>query len=197
LLLAEEFLRAYPRVRLEPEHLYVRDGPIFTSGGILSATDLSLHLIAADLGQAYANDVARVLVSAPYRPGGQAQFEKPALRSGAAQSNGAFLAWLRDHLHEPLSMADVAAYRHMSERTLIRTFRRETGMTVFAWITAERVSRAKDLLETTDRRIGEIAAMVGFGSYEAFRRAFESGAGVPAAYREMFRAASPRRRRPA
>ncbi|KMS85643.1 hypothetical protein ACZ91_41445 [Streptomyces regensis] len=190
-LFAKEFRTEFPQVRLEPEHLYVDDGPVHTSGGVFSATDLALHLTALDLGQAYANDLGRVLVSAPHRPGGQAQFVKEPMRVDKKPAEESFLQWLGDRVEEPLTLAQLARQANISERSLVRKFRRETGMSVFAWITRERLNRAKALLETTDYRVIEIASMVGFGSYEAFRRNFEADVGVTAvAYRNMFRAAA-------
>lgn len=189
-LFAEEFRKEFPDVLLEPEHLYVDDGPVHTSGGLFSATDLSLHIAALDLGQAYANDLGRVLVSAPHRPGGQAQFAKEPLRVDREPSDGSFLRWLSNHAHEPLTLTQLARQANMSERSLVRRFRRDTGMSVFEWITRERLNRAKALLETTDYRVTEVAVMAGFGSYEAFRRNFETDVGVTAvAYRSVFRAA--------
>ncbi|WP_432846462.1 GlxA family transcriptional regulator [Amycolatopsis sp. CA-161197] len=189
-LFTEEFRREFPEVRLEPGCLYLDDGPVHTSGGIFSATDLSLHLLAEDLGHAYAGDVGRLLVTAPRRPGAQAQFVKDSIRIPGEPALGSFLAWLREHLHEPLTLGGLAAHLHLSERSLVRKFRRATGMTVFDWVSRERVASAKVLLETTDHRISEIAAMVGFGSAETLRRHFERQVGTTAgSYRSTFRAA--------
>ncbi|MFI5610792.1 GlxA family transcriptional regulator [Amycolatopsis sp. NPDC051903] len=187
-LFSEEFRREFPQVTLEPGCLYVDDGPVHTSGGVFSATDLALHLLADDLGQAYAGDVGRLLVTAPRRPGGQAQFVKDSLRVAGEPALGPFLTWLREHLHEPLTLAGLAAQVHLSERSLVRKFRHATGMTVFDWINRERVAGAKTLLETTDHRICDIAAMVGFGSAETLRRHFERQVGTTAGtYRATFR----------
>jgi AraC family transcriptional activator FtrA len=187
-LLSTEFRERFPLARLEADNLYVEDGEVFTSGGIFSATDLSLHILALDRGHAYANDFSRLLVSAPHRPGGQAQFVKDSLRRDAEPPVESLLRWLRDHIDEPLTLADLAAHEHMSERTLVRRFRQDTGMSVFDWITRERVNKAKSLLETTDHRLGEIAAMVGLGTSETLRRNFERLVGTTAsAYRATFR----------
>ena len=187
-LLSDEFRTEFPLVHLEPESLYVDDGPVHTSGGIFSATDLALHLVDLDLGRAYANDLGRILVSAPHRPGGQAQFIKHSIRLDDEPPINSFLHWLRDHIHESLTLAELADHEHMSERSLGRKFRQSTGMSVFDWIIRERVNRAKVLLETTDYRVSEIAVMVGFGSPETLRRNFEKQVGTSAAgYRKTFR----------
>jgi AraC family transcriptional regulator, transcriptional activator FtrA len=187
-ILAEEFRRAFPLARLEVEKLYVDDGSVHTSGGMFSMIDLALHLMATDLGHAYASDFGRILVSPPHRPGGQAPFIKDSIRGDGDPPIGSLLRWLRDHLHEPLTLARLAAHEHISERSLVRKFREDTGLSVFDWITRERVNQAKVLLETTDYRVSEIAAMVGFGSSETLRRNFEKIAGTTAtAYRATFR----------
>lgn len=188
-LLAREFTESFPLATLHAESLYVDDGRVHTSGGIFSATDLALHILALDLGEAYANDFGRVLVSAPHRPGGQAPFIKQGLRVDEEPPVESFLRWLREHIHEPLTLADLAARQHMSERNLARRFRIDTGMSIFDWITRERVNQAKQLLETTDHPVSQIAAMVGIGSPESLRRHFERLVGTTAsAYRRTFRA---------
>lgn len=186
-LLAPEFRSAFPHVRLAVDRLYVDDPPVHTSGGIFAATDLALHLVALDRGQAVANDVARILVSAPHRPGGQSQFVKDSLRADGTSSMESLLAWLRQNVGEPLTLADLARREHMSERSLVRKFRAATGTSVFDWIARERVDQAKVLLETSDFAVSQVAAMVGFGSAETLRRNFEKAVGTTAgAYRRTF-----------
>jgi AraC family transcriptional activator FtrA len=186
-LLAGDFQSAFPRVRLDIDRLYIDDDPVHTAGGMFAATDLSLHLVAIDLGQTYANDLGRVLVSAPHRPGGQAQFVKSAVGADAGQPMDGFLQWVRDHVTEPLTLAELATQHSVSERTLIRKFREATGMSAFDWIARERICHAKVLLESTNYRVGDIAAMIGFRSSETFRRNFEKIVGVSAGvYRTSF-----------
>jgi transcriptional regulator GlxA family with amidase domain len=189
-VLSKEFTQEFPLATLQAEQLYVDDAEVHTSGGIFSATDLALHILALDLGYAYANDFGRILVSAPHRPGGQSQFMKDAIRLDSEPPVESFLRWLRENIHEPLTLADLAAHEHLSERSLVRRFRADTGMSVFDWISRERVNQAKALLETTDYRVSEIAAMVGMGSAESLRRNFERHVGTTAsAYRNTFRGA--------
>lgn len=189
-LLAPEFRKAFPNVRLDVDRLYVDDPPVHTSGGVFAATDLALHIVALDRGQAVANDLSRLLVSAPYRPGGQAQFVKDSLRADGPSTIESLLGWLREHVHEAHTLAGLARREHMSERSLVRKFRAATGMSVFDWIARERVGQAKVLLETSDLTVSEVAAMVGFGSAETMRRNFEKWVGTTAgAYRRTFRKA--------
>ena len=188
-VLTQEFREQFPLATLEPEQLFVDDGNVLTSGGIFSATDLSLYLLAIDLGRAYSNDFSRLLVSAPVRAGGQAQFVKDSIRIDVQPPLGALTGWIQDHLDQPLTMADLAAHEHMSERNLGRRFQTVLGMSAFDYITRERINRAKVLLETTDYPIGQIAAMVGLGSSESLRRNFSRLVGTSAAsYRRTFAA---------
>lgn len=187
-LLAPEFRQLFPHVRLEVDRLYVDDPPVHTSGGVFAATDLALHIVALDRGQAVANDLSRILVSAPHRSGGQSQFIKDSLRTNDSSSIDSLLQWLREHVTESLTLVQLARHENMSERSLVRKFRAATGMSVFDWIIRERVNRAKVLLETSDFAVSEVATMVGFGSPETLRRNFEKSVGTTAgAYRRTFR----------
>ena len=186
--MAPEFRAAFPRAHLVEHALYVDDGQVLSSGGMLAATDLCLYLLARDHGQSYANDVARLLVSPPHRVGGQGQYAK-AFRSPPTGSLGPVLAWLEEHLGEPIRVEDVAAQAHMSARTLVRRFRAETGEGLAEWMARRRIERARTLLEDTDRPVAQVAHDAGFGSVEALRRHFQTRIGTsPRAYRDTFRA---------
>ncbi|MFC4242154.1 GlxA family transcriptional regulator [Gryllotalpicola reticulitermitis] len=188
-VLASEFREQFPLATLQEEQLFIEDGNVLTSGGIFSATDLSLHMLAVDLGYAYSNDFSRLLVSAPVRPGGQAQFIKDSIRIDREPPLGSLTEWIREHLDEPLTMAGLAEHEHMSERNLARKFNQAVGMSPYDWITRERVNQAKILVETTDLPIGQIAAMVGLGSAESLRRNFSRLVGTSAtSYRRAFKA---------
>jgi transcriptional regulator GlxA family with amidase domain len=186
--LASEFRAAFPRVRLVEQALYVDDGQVLTSGGMLAATDLCLHLLRRDFGQAYANDMSRLLVSPPHRSGGQSQYTK----TPAMPPNGSLapvMAWMIDHLSEPLTLESVAAEAHMSSRTLARRFRAETGDSVQDWIALRRVELARGLLEDSAMTISQIAYAAGFGSTESLRRRFRAATGASVReYRQTFSA---------
>ena len=188
-VVSQEFREQFPLATLEPEHLFIEDGNVLTSGGMFSATDLSLHILAVDLGYAYSNDFSRMLVSPPVRSGGQAQFIKDSIRVDAEPPLRSLTEWISEHLDEPLTMTDLAEHEHMSERNLARRFNQGLGVSPFDWITRERINRAKVLVETTDLPIGQIAAMVGMGSAESLRRNFSRLVGTSAAsYRRTFKA---------
>ncbi|WP_131105495.1 GlxA family transcriptional regulator [Ornithinimicrobium sufpigmenti] len=167
--------------------MYVDDGQVLSSGGMLASVDLCLYLLGRDHGQSYANDVSRILISPPHRTGGQAQYAKPA-RLPASGPLAPVQDWVVDHLGEPLTAAQVATRAHMSTRTLERRFRAETGDTLIGWISRRRVERAQALLEDTDLTVTRVAHDVGFGSAESLRRHFLAYAGTsPRAYRAAFR----------
>ena len=185
--LADEFREAFPRVNLVEHAMYVDDGQVLSSGGMLASADLCLYVLGQDQGQAYANDVSRVLISPPHRSGGQAQYAKPLPRPSSGPL-APVLEWLDLHLADPLTLRDVAANTHMSERTLVRRFRAETGESLAGWIARRRTELARGLLEDSQLTVSEVAHTVGFGSTEAMRRHFVAHTGTtPRLYRETFR----------
>jgi transcriptional regulator GlxA family with amidase domain len=184
--LADEFRRCFPDVELLDDELFVDDGQVLSSGGMLAAADLCLHILRQDLGQSYANDVSRLLVSPPHRTGGQAQY-----RTGRAAAPGGsltgLLAWALDHLDEDLTLSTLASKAHLSTRTLSRRFEAETGRGALQWLTERRVERARALLEDTAMSVTEVAFATGFGSLASFRRHFARLTGTtPRAYRQTF-----------
>jgi transcriptional regulator GlxA family with amidase domain len=129
-----------------------------------------LHLIRVDHGAAVANTVARLAIVAPVRPGGQAQFISAPPPPDTGVSLADTRAWALTKVHEPLTLADLAAQAHISTRTLTRRFRVETGVSAMQWLTLQRVERARELLETTDLAMPAIAELSGLGSADSLRQ---------------------------
>jgi AraC family transcriptional activator FtrA len=184
----DNFRAQYPQVLLDPDVLYVDDGDIVTSAGSAAGIDACLHVVRKDYGTNIANLVARTMVSSPHRSGGQAQYipaPVPNLRqAGLAQ----VLDWARSRLGQPLSVPELADQAAMSERTFLRRFNEEVGMTLKAWLIQQRVFAAQRMLEASVSSMDDIALACGFGSPEAFRLAFRKTSGVaPSVYRERFR----------
>ncbi|MFE2678848.1 GlxA family transcriptional regulator [Streptomyces hygroscopicus] len=176
----------YPSVTVREAELYVEDTGVFTSAGVLAGTDLCLHLLRLDHGQAAANAMARFLVSPPHREGGQAQFIEPVPPSGDSDIT-AVITWILEHLDEPLTLESVSRYSHMSTRTLRRRFRAATGTSVMNWVAVQRVARARVLLETTRLGVDDIAHRCGFGSAESLRVHFTALTRTsPSRYRRTF-----------
>jgi transcriptional regulator GlxA family with amidase domain len=185
--LAVDFRRAFPDVELLDDALYIDDGQVLSSGGMLAAADLCLHILRKDLGQSYANDISRLLVSPPHRTGGQTQYMKARPRPAAA-SLAPIQAWILEHLDEDLTLDAIASAANLSTRTVSRRFEAETGAGVLAWIAERRIEHARVLLEDTDLSVTDIAFATGFASLPTFRRRFARVTGTtPRSYRQTFR----------
>lgn len=186
---AEAFARRFPRVRFDPDVLYVDDGDVLTSAGTAAGLDCCLHLLRRFCGTPAANHIARRLVVPPHRQGNQAQFvEQPVTPQGRGDRLSGLLDWIREHLDAPHSLDSLAARALMSRRTFTRQFRLTTGSTVGAWLLGERLARAQHLLETTDQPIDAIAQRAGFGSTASMRQRFvEAFRTSPSVWRREFR----------
>ncbi|MFF9478913.1 GlxA family transcriptional regulator [Streptomyces sp. NPDC014733] len=185
---AAEFARRHPRVRIDPDVLFVDDGDVLTSAGAASGVDLCLHLVRRDHGSEIANRVARACVVPAWRDGGQAQYIERPVPSPAAESTAAARAWALDHLQLPLTLADLAGRAQMSGRTFARRFQQELGMSPGRWLIRQRVERARHLLESSDLSVDRIAGEVGFATAASLRQHLQAAVGVsPLAYRRTFR----------
>jgi transcriptional regulator GlxA family with amidase domain len=177
----------YPAVRVEPDPIFIRDGAVWTSAGVTAGIDLALALIEDDLGRALALDVARHLVVFLKRPGGQAQFSAALSMQNAGDRFGELHAWIAENLAADLSLGALATRAGMSERSFVRHYRAQTGLTPARSIEQLRLEAARRLLGDTRLPIKRIAARCGFGSEETMRRGFLRAIGVtPQAYRERF-----------
>ncbi|QTD98133.1 GlxA family transcriptional regulator [Streptomyces cyanogenus] len=184
---SEEFSSRFPSVELRPDVLYVQDGNLLTSAGLSAGIDLCLHLVRIDYGAATANAVARLVVAAPVRPGGQAQFIETPLPPETGTSLAGTRAWALDRLHEPLTRADLAAHARTSVRTLTRRFHAETGLSPLQWLLHQRVIRAQELLETTGLPMDHVARLSGLATTDSLRRHLTRRTGLtPSAYRAVF-----------
>ncbi|RRS01907.1 GlxA family transcriptional regulator [Glycomyces terrestris] len=189
-VLAERMRRRFPKVRVDPDVLFVDEGRILTSAGAGAAVDLCLHLVRLDYGAAVANAVARRCVVPPWREGGQAQFiERPVPEAGEAGTAGA-RDWALANLDRPLSVDDLARRANMSRRSFTRRFREETGQSPAQWLTRQRVEHARHLLESTDLTVDQVARRSGLGTGVSLRQHLRASVGVsPSAYRRTFRTA--------
>ncbi len=180
----------YPQIDVRPDVLYVDNGNVLTSAGSAAGLDLGLHLIRRDFGAEVANSVARRLVVAPQRDGGQAQFIAAPSAPEEATSLAATMAWAIARLDEPLTVSMLAEHAAMSSRTFARRFRSETGSAPHQWVTQQRVLRAQELLESTGHSIETIAQSCGFGSAATLRHHFQQSVRTtPSRYRARFNAA--------
>ncbi len=185
---AEAFQTQFPAVEMVPDVLYVDAGQLITSAGSAAGLDAGLHLIRRDFGVAVANTVARRLVIAPHRDGGQRQFiPAPVLKTGHAPFESV-IAWAQSRLEHPLTLGDLAEKAAMSPRNFLRRFAAHTGTTPKAWLQRARVARAQELIENGTLSLERVAERSGFASPETFRAVFRKCVGVsPTTYRQRFR----------
>ncbi|NSC25368.1 helix-turn-helix domain-containing protein [Streptomyces albus subsp. chlorinus] len=188
---AAQLAADHPGVTVDPDPIFVRTdrGRLWTGAGISACLDLSLALVAEDLGEETALAVARHLVMYLKRQGGQSQFSVPLSRPAAGRRDiDELRLWIADHLQEDLSARALAARMCLSERHFARVFTQETGVSPAAYVEAARVEVARRVLETTDCPLDQVAAAAGLGSAETLHRAFRRQlATTPAAYRRRFR----------
>ena len=182
----------YPKVTVDPDPIFVRDGRIWTSAGVTAGMDLALALVEEDHGRDVALGVARELVLFLKRPGGQSQFSAQLQAQLAEREPLRDLqAWMADHPTADLSVEALAKRVAMSPRHFARVFKHETGATPARAALAARVEAARRRLEDGDDGLEGVAAACGFGSAEVMRRAFLRTLRVgPAVYRRRFRHAS-------
>ncbi|USQ95750.1 transcriptional regulator FtrA [Caulobacter sp. RL271] len=181
----------YPDIDVVPDVLYVDEGDILTSAGSAAGLDLGLHLIRRDFGPRAANIVARRLVVPPHRDGGQAQLiQEPVPDALESSRLSPILDRMRANLGREHTVKALAEAAGMSSRTFLRRFEAATGTTPARWLLAERLARARDLLETTPAGVEQIAHAVGFRA-AALRRHFRARfATTPRVYRARFTSAT-------
>lgn len=184
----ERLRQRYPAITVLDNVLYLDEGQIMTSAGSAAGIDLCLHVVRSDYGTEVANSVARRMVIAPHRDGGQPQqLTRPVARSRESQTFGQLFDYLHQHLALNHTVASLAERVRMSPRTFLRRFYASTGMTPARWILNERLVRARDYLENSTLRIDLIAEQTGFGNSALFRHHFRHHYLLsPTQYRKKF-----------
>jgi transcriptional regulator GlxA family with amidase domain len=185
----EQLAQQHPQLRVEPNPIFINDGPVWTSAGVTAGIDLALALVEEDLGRAMALEVARQLVVFLKRPGGQSQFSVTLSLQKHGNRFDELHAWIAENLARELNIPTLALQAGMSDRSFVRHYRAETGQTPARAIELIRVETARRLLCDTGVPIKRVAVQCGFGSEETLRRSFVRAMGVtPQAYRERFSA---------
>ncbi|WP_406446513.1 helix-turn-helix domain-containing protein [Streptomyces sp. NBC_01613] len=184
---AEELRRRYPQIDLQGDVLYVQDGPYVTASGYAAGIDLCLHVIRTDYGAAVANEVARLALVAPVRPGGQTQFTHTPLPPERGHACSDTRGWAMRNLDKPLTLTDLARHAGISVRTLTRRFHAESGVSPLQWLLHQRIERARELLETTTLPMDQVARACGLGTADSLRAHVIRRTGLtPSAYRAQF-----------
>ncbi|MEJ3403942.1 helix-turn-helix domain-containing protein [Rathayibacter sp. YIM 133350] len=186
--LLDTLAEQYPEVQVDRDAFFIDNGSVLTSGGVTAGVDLALHMLRSHLGPAIANHVARRIVAAPHREGGQAQFTEAPPAPPHDDRLADAQQWILRELATPLTVTEMADHAHLSVRAFHRLFRNRTGTTPLAWLQERRVERARELLEATALSVDAVAGSAGFGTAANLRMQFRRATGVsPAAYRRQFR----------
>jgi AraC family transcriptional activator FtrA len=184
---ADKLARRYPAIDVLPDDLYVDNGQVITSAGSAAGLDMLLHLVRRDYGAHVGNLVAQRLIVAPHREGGQAQYLPRPMAHDDKGRLTRLMDWVRAHPADSHTVATMAERAAMSARTLQRQFQDATGMGPIEWLVRERIAIVKDLLETSDLALAQVAERAGFGSEESLRHHFRRLAATsPGAYRRQF-----------
>jgi transcriptional regulator GlxA family with amidase domain len=186
---AEDFAARYPKISVNPDPIFIRDGPVWTSAGVTAGMDLALALVADDHGEEHARSVARWLVMYLRRPGGQSQFSVPlSVPAAKTERIRDLLAWIAERPDADLSVPALAERANLSERHLARVFLQETGVTPAVYVEQSRVEAARMWLEHRDDPVDVVATRCGFGSVETLYRTFRRRVGAtPSDYRHRFK----------
>ena len=186
---ADRLRSLYPDIEVNPEVLYVDEGQVLTSAGSAAGVDLMLHIVRKDFGARAANEIARRMVMAPHREGGQAQFIDRPVPRHADDRLGPLLESVRRRPGERWTIARMARRVAMSQRTFIRRFHDSTGMSPGDWVIGARLELARFLLESGVAGLDEVSRSSGFGNPAALRHHFRQRIGLtPTAYRASFKA---------
>lgn len=184
----DELRERFPRAIVDPDVLYVDDGNVITSAGTAAGIDACLHVVRRELGSAAVNTIARRMVVAPQREGGQRQFVEQPIPVCSADGLAPVLDWVLERLDAEHTVSGLARRARMSDRSFARRFVVETGTTPHRWLTVARVLLAQRLLEDTTLGVDDVAERCGFGSGALLRHHFRKAVGVaPADYRRTFR----------
>ncbi|GAA1968010.1 helix-turn-helix domain-containing protein [Kitasatospora viridis] len=183
----DELAARFPLAAVHPDVLYVDEDPVITSAGTAAGIDACLHLVRKLQGAEVARGIARRMVVAPHRDGGQAQYVNRPLPEPDGTPFSGVLDWMRAELDRDWTVDQLAARAHMAPRTFARRFQQETGTTPLRWLIGQRVLFAQRLLEETDEPVESVAARVGFGNAATLRHHFGRRVGTtPLAYRRAF-----------
>jgi transcriptional regulator GlxA family with amidase domain len=185
---AAELAKRHPRVSVDHEPIFVRDGNVWTSAGVTAGMDLALALVEDDIDRDAALTIARHLVLFLRRPGNQSQFSATlAARAPARGGLREVQRYAVEHLAGDLSVEALAALAHLSPRHFARSFRAEVGLTPARYVERLRLEAARRRLEEGEEPVAVVAAACGFGTAETMRRAFLRALAVgPAEYRRRF-----------
>ncbi|WP_261817824.1 GlxA family transcriptional regulator [Vibrio gallicus] len=172
----EQFQRRFPKVEFDPNPLFIEHETVMTSAGIAASLDCCLHIVRRFCGSELANDLARKMVTAPFRNGGQQQYIPAPINTKAVTETSLSLVieQVEQNLNQPHALDEVAKRSAMSKRTFTRQFKASYGCTFGEWLQNQRLVLSQRILETTQIPISQVAEQAGFGSESVFRKHFKS-----------------------
>jgi transcriptional regulator GlxA family with amidase domain len=188
-MFCDRLAREYPKVRVQRDPIYLRDGCVYTSAGITAGIDLSLALVEEDHGREVSLQIARFLVMFLVRPGGQAQYSHMlSHQATASEPLRELQVWMLEHLRDHMTVESLSERLGLSARHFTRVCLRETGMNPGQFLDRMRVEAAQQIIDSSKKGLKEVAELCGFNSAESMRRAFSRVLGVTAAeYASRFR----------
>ena len=169
---SSELAKHYPRVKIQADKIWVRDGNVWSSAGVAAGIDLALALVKDDYGDAVAKNTAREIVVYYQRPGGQSQFSTIEELGGSDNRFKPLLVWVRENIGKPIKVEQLAEKAAMSPRNFSRQFQKSVGRSPAKAVEQIRVEEAKYLIESTQLNLEQIARRCGFSDGEIMRRAF-------------------------
>lgn len=169
---ARQLQDLFPRIRVDDDRIFIKDGPVWTSAGMSAVIDLALALIEEDHGPALARSIARRLVVYHRRPGGQSQYS--ALLELEPRSDRVMraLTFARENLRNPLTVEELAESASLSPRQFSRVFREETGRSPAKAVELLRLEAARAMMEDGRHPLDTVARETGFADRDRMRRAF-------------------------
>ena len=187
---AKDVASRFPKLRVNPNNLFVKDSHFYTCAGGTSAVDFALSLVEDDYGRHVALALARELVVHVKRSGEHEQYSE-ALKF-QIQSSDRFAdlpAWILSHISDDLSVDALAQRAAMSRRNFTRLFHDAFGKTPAQFVAEARIAEAQQRLLVPRNSIESIAHSLGFRSADVFSLAFERCTGIrPRIYRALRRA---------
>ena len=155
------------------------------NGGSVSMEDAHafLYLQAVELASIFAKARRRLLQAE--LQANQKAVPETVVKTGVHQKVHEVALYLQTHIHESVSLEELAQRFFMSRSYLTRSFRNITGFSVVEYMTYIRIQKAQQLLRESERSITEIADLCGFGNITYFEKVFKEATGqTPVQYRK-------------
>lgn len=164
-----------PKAKVIENILFTDQNGIYTSAGIASGIDLTLHIIEKLKGSHLAHLVARELVVYNRRSGDSSQ-DSELLKFRNHIHTGIHKAqdWILDNIHIKTNLENLAEIANMSERNFTRIFKKETNITVTDYITIIRKEKSRELLKNPSLSRIEVANRIGLQSDRQLSRILNS-----------------------